>query len=91
MEAFPKTEHGFFHLTPVGWVRRDVEPFPQDRVETWAYEMQCPAEDAKEQVSLTRTWVKPGLPPDSCAAFHACFGEPVQPNLERNVLLECAV
>ena len=56
---FPRSDGGYFHLTPKGWVRKDVAPFPQDRCETWAYEMEWPAEDAKEQVTLTKVWVAP--------------------------------
>jgi hypothetical protein len=41
MDNFPKIEHGFFHLTPEGWIRKDYHPFPGDRLETWAYEMEC--------------------------------------------------
>jgi hypothetical protein len=54
MSELSKIERGFYHLTPNGWARRDHQPFPKDRVETWAYEMECPAEDAKERVRLTR-------------------------------------
>ena len=53
---FPKSEQGYFHLTPTGWVRQDQVPFPQDRCETWLYEMEWPQEDAKERVTLTRIW-----------------------------------
>jgi len=89
MSAFPRADMGFFHLTPKGWLRCDQQPFPHDRIETWAYAMEQPAEDAKEVVRLTRTWVKPGTKPHSNQAFHDFFGEPVCPTRERNLTLTC--
>ena len=91
MNGFPKIECGFFHLTPDGWVRRDREPFPKNRVETWAYEMECLAEDAKERVCLTRTWVQPEFPSQARENLHFRFGEPMAATPERNVTLECEV
>lgn len=88
---YPKTEHGFYHLLPDGWRRRDFEPFPQLRLETWAYEMEQPTEDAKERVRLVRTWKRPGTPNDKLNAMHIWFGEPVQPTVCRNVTLGCEV
>ena len=88
---FPKTESGYFHLTPNGWVRKDMEPFPADRCETWRYEMEWPAEDAKEQVTLTKLWVSRKSPGSTNEALHARFGNPVSPNLKRNIMLECRV
>lgn len=91
MAIFPKKERGLFHLTPQGWRRGDNQPFPADRIETWTYEMECPAEDAKEQVCLTRTWICSTATSQVSAALHARFGEPVLPTPERNVTLECQV
>lgn len=91
MNTFPKIERGFYHLTHRGWRRVDAQPFPDERLETWAYEMEWPAEDAKEQISLTRTWVRSDMTPRACAALHACFGEPVLPTPDRNVTMECYV
>lgn len=91
MSDFPRSDLGFFHLTPVGWMRRDRQPFPEDRIETWGYAMEQPAEDTKELVHLTRVWVKPGTTPQSCKALHDSFGEPVTPSLERNLTLTCEV
>lgn len=91
MDQFPKTEHGYFHLTAHGWIRRDHEPFPNDRIETWAYQMTCPNTDAKEQVFLIRTWIKPGTTAKRRAEYHAQFGEPLMASPERNVILECHV
>ncbi|HJT41944.1 MAG TPA: hypothetical protein VJ750_00430 [Rhizomicrobium sp.] len=91
MDTFPKNECGFFHLTPEGWVRKDRQPFPQNRVETWAYEMECLAEDAKERVCLTRTWILPEIHSEAYKSLHARFGEPISSTTERNVTLECEV
>jgi hypothetical protein len=88
MDNFPKTEHGFFHLTPEGWIRKDYQPFPGDRLETWAYEMECLAEDAKERACMTRTWIQPELAPQTRESLRIRFGEPMAPTLERNVTLE---
>jgi hypothetical protein len=53
--------------------------------------MEQPAEDAKERISLTRTWKKPGMSAEGLGAFHACFGEALLPTVSRNVTLECEV
>lgn len=89
--TYPWIERGFFHLTPMGWLRWDTPPFPADRVETWAYEMECPADDAKERVCLTRTWACPAISEQGRAAFRALYGQPVQPQQNRNVTLECEI
>jgi len=86
-----KKDRGFFHLTPHGWQRKDHQPFPDDRLETWAYESVCPATDTKERVNLTRTWVRSGLSEDGRKAFYTFFGDALLPSLERNVTLECEV
>lgn len=91
MTDYPKVERGFYHLLPDGWRRRDFEPFPPMRLETWTYEMERPAEGAKENVSLVRSWKKPGAANDKLAAMHIWFGEPVHPNVSRNVTLKCEV
>lgn len=89
--AFPKSERGYFHLTGSGWVRLDRSPFPADRVETWKYEMEREAEDAKEQVCLTKVWSDPKADGDRVANLHKQFGAPVKPARDRNVTLECQV
>ena len=91
MADYPKTERGFYHLLLDGWHRKDERPFPEDRLETWAYELEQPAEDAKERICLTRTWKKPGMSCENLNAFHARFGEALLPTAERNVTLECEV
>jgi len=91
MSEYPKSDSGFFHLTPQGWVRGDHRPFPADRVETRSYEMECPAEDAEEQVCLTRIWVNSTVTPQDHDVIHARFGGPLPPTAGRNVVLECRV
>jgi hypothetical protein len=91
MSDFPRIDCGFFHLTPEGWSRRDREPFPADRVETWRYEMFCPAADAKERVCLTRIWSRPGARSEEREILRARFGTPLAATPERNVTLECQV
>jgi hypothetical protein len=91
MSEYPKSDSGFFHLTPQGWVRCDHRPFPVDRVETWSYEMECQAEDAKERVCLTRIWANSRITPQDHAVIRSRFGEPLSPTVERNVVLECRV
>jgi hypothetical protein len=49
------------------------------------------AEDAKQRINLTRTWKRPGMSCDGLGAFHACFGEALNPTVSRNVTLECDV
>lgn len=88
---FPRSDGGYFHLTPKGWIRKDVEPFPQDRSETWHYEMEWPAEDAKEQVTLTKIWVSPAASAAGNEKLHAQFGHPLMPSRTRSVKLECRV
>jgi hypothetical protein len=90
-DVYPKIERGFFHLSSDGWHRKDQMPFPDDRLETWAFEMEQPAEDAKERINLTRTWKRPGMSREGLEAFHACFGEPMLPTESRNVTLKCEV
>jgi hypothetical protein len=84
-------DEGYFHLTPHGWVRQDNQPFPDDRVETWRYEMDCPAEDAKDQVCLTRVWFAPGTVEKARDALRSSFGQPLMATPERNVTLECLI
>jgi hypothetical protein len=52
LSGFPKNDFGYFHLTTKGWIRKDSEPFPDDRVETWSYDMEWPTGADKEQVRL---------------------------------------
>jgi len=91
LTEFPKYERGYFHLTPRGWERRDQAPFPDDRCETWYYEMNREAPDAKEQVTLARTWLRPNCDTALKSELHALFGQPVEPSANRNVTLKCYV
>ena len=83
------SDSGHFHLTANGWIRTDNEPFPKDRVETWKYEMECPALDAKEQVRLTRIWISPDITETQSAALHEHNGEAVPPAHDRHITLDC--
>lgn len=89
--GYPIVERGFFHLTPEGWIRQDRQPFPEGRMETWAYELECLADDAKEQVCLTRTWTCPAISEQGRAAFKVLHGQPIQPQPMRNVTFQCEV
>ncbi len=91
MSEFPKTDRGYFHLTEHGWMRQDLPPFPANRAETWRYEMERPAEDAKERVCLTKIWSRPAISAESLAALQSRYGEPLAPTPERNITLECSV
>ena len=91
MPDCPKIERGFYHLRSDGWCRKDQMPFPEDRLETWAYEMEQPTDDAKERISMTRTWKRPGISSERLKGLHACFGEALLPTVSRNVTLECEV
>lgn len=90
-DHYPKSDWGYFHLTPRGWERKDTKPFPEDRVETWYYEMECPAEDAKEQVTLARSWMGPTKSLELKKVLHARFGDPIEPAHSRNITLKCYV
>ena len=85
---YPKAETGYFHLTERGWIRKDSQPFPQDRIETWLYEMECGSEADKEQVRLTRIWVA-NLPEAKLDVIREHHGEPVAPSHNRHIILEC--
>jgi hypothetical protein len=88
---YPKIETGFYHLTPKGWLRQDHMPVPEDRVETWSYEMVCPADDARDEVYLRRIWASPSTTSEVRDALRAKFGDPLSPTTTRNVTLECMV
>ena len=89
MSDASKSDSGFFHLTPNGWTRQDGEPFPADRIETWRYEMELPAEDAKERVCLTRVWSDPDASAEEVENLRGRFGDPMTATPERNITLEC--
>lgn len=91
MADYPKIERGLFHLLPQGWCRKDQAPYPEDRLETWTYELEIPTEDAKERICLIRTWKKPDMSSETLNELHARFGEPVLPTVCRNVTFECEV
>ncbi len=86
-----QTDEGYFHLTPHGWVRFDRKPYPSDRVETWKYQMEKPAPDAKARVRLSRLWVLSTADEASRDALRVRYGDAVMPNPDRNVELNCRV
>jgi len=88
---FSEKETGYFHLTPTGWTRKDDEPPPSDRLETWTYELERPSVDAKDEVTLTRSWKSKDVTDDQSIALHQRHGEAVEPTRERNVILDCHV
>jgi hypothetical protein len=88
MARYPITDEGFYHLTSRGWERKDHAPFPDDRVETWAYQMECLAEDAKEHVCLKRMWKCQNWDQQEARILRARFGTPVPVTVERNITLE---
>jgi hypothetical protein len=67
----------YFHLTPRGWIRQDHLPYPQDRVETWVYEIKRPAEDAEEEATLVQLWSNPAMKASACDALRAWFAQTV--------------
>jgi hypothetical protein len=85
------SENGYFHLTPTGWIRKDGEPPPFDRQETWKYELERPSSDAKDEVTLTRVWISKDVTDAQSVALHSQHGEAVEPTIERNVTLDCHV
>jgi len=91
MTDYPRIERGFYHLLADGWHRKDRQPFPADRLETWAYEMEQLAEDAKERICLTRTWKSHDVSAEGLNALHTRFGEALAPTTCRNVTLECEI
>ena len=84
-----ETDTGYFHLSETGWIRQDHAPFPNGRLETWQYDMERPAADAKQQVKLTRVWIAPGLTDERSAALYKQFGDAVTPNHDRHVVIDC--
>ena len=86
-----ENESGYFNLTPDGWLRNDSEPFPSNRLETWKYQLERPAPDAKDEVTLTRVWISKDVTDAQSVVLHVRRGEAVQATLNRNVVLDCRV
>ena len=84
-------ETGYFHLTSTGWTRKDSYPLPPNRLETWKYELERPAPDAKDEVTLTRIWISKDVTDAQSIALHTQHGEAVESTHERNVILHCDV
>ncbi|MGD0288487.1 MAG: hypothetical protein ABSC63_02370 [Candidatus Binataceae bacterium] len=49
----------FYHLTPDGWLTKNEEPFPRDRVETWERRMRQSSGWSREDVWWQCVWVEP--------------------------------
>ncbi len=84
-------EEGFYHLTPEGWLRTDAEHCPNDRIETWKFESETPSPTAKTNIHLTRVWVSPATDRKARMALHFRFGEPIEADVDRNIVLGCRV
>jgi len=82
-----KDENGYFHLSSNGWTRKDRGPPPADRLETWKYQLERPAPDAKDEVTLTRVWISKDLTEAQSNTLHARHGEAIEANPKRNVVL----
>lgn len=91
MSEYPTEDRGFYHLTQSGWIRRDADPFPNDRVETWSYQAIYLSDDAKERIWLTRIWKDNHLSSGDRKALRGRFGIPVELQTGRNVTLQCEV
>jgi hypothetical protein len=71
------SDQGYFHLTRVGWVREDDEPFPKDRVvETWRYSMHQASGWSREHKSLGCEWADPMVSRSDRDALRQKFGWP---------------
>lgn len=84
-------DEGYYHLGPQGWSRKDQRPFPENRVETWRYEMEQPSALAKEQIHLTRVWIAKNASELTRNTLHFLFGEAVAPKTGRSILVQCRV
>ena len=80
---------GYFHLTPEGWERKDSEPFPSNRVETWRYKSETPSDAAKEQVRLERLWSSSAASTAQRANLRAKFGVPIEIVHDRHITIDC--
>ena len=80
---------GYYHLTPEGWRRKDFEPFPANRVETWQYVSETPSDAAKEQVHLVRLWSSANASVTQRALLRAKFGVPIEIGRDRHITIDC--
>ena len=84
-------DEGYFHLGPRGWSRNDGQPFPLDRMETWHYEMDQPSTAAKQQIHLTRVWIREDVPEVDRRILHTRFGEAVIPEADKSIRVQCRI
>jgi hypothetical protein len=80
------SDEGFYHLTPRGWVRKDVEPFPEGRVETWRYTMHQSSGWSEERRKLHCRWVEPNVSRDERDSLRKQFGWPYGPRSKHSVI-----
>ena len=86
-----ESENKAASITQTGWTRKDSEPPPSGCLETWRYELDRPAPDAKDEVTLTRIWISKDVTDAQSIALHTQHGEAVESTHERNVILHCDV
>lgn len=81
------SDSGYMHLTRNGWRRKDEEPWPEDRVETYSYEMHQSSGWSKEKITLTLIWSDPTLTDAERDALYLKAGRPVPdwPDLRLNI------
>lgn len=89
LPAFSKSDEGFYHLTNAGWLRQDDRPFPAGRFETWRFESETPAVDAKEQIHLTRLWTSADSTPEQRDLLRVRFGYPVRAAHGLHLTIDC--
>jgi hypothetical protein len=87
--TYPKVDEGFFHLTATGWRRQDTSPFPADRIETWRFRSETPADDAKQQVHLERLWICHHTPAEERDQIRAHFGYPFRASHDLHLTIDC--
>lgn len=87
--TYPKVDEGFYHLTATGWQRRDIQPFPADRIETWRFRSETPADDAKQRVHLERLWISHHITASERDQIRARFGYPFWASHDLHLTIDC--
>jgi hypothetical protein len=68
------SDYGYFHLLSTGWVRKDDEPFPEGRVETWQYSSSQASGWSREHRSIHCIWASPDVSRADRDALRRKFG-----------------
>jgi hypothetical protein len=68
------SDEGYFHLTSNGWVRKDEEPFPPDRIETWEYSSSQASGWSREYQSVHCVWANADVSRSDRDALRKKFG-----------------